>query len=150
MKIQEGEVFAIRTKVGYGFFQYVTTGDLGVEIIRVLEPIKATNQISQEEVNFKERYSVQFVVKVALRKKLIERSGLFDIPHFYQIPTKARTEHKVRGEFLGWHIVDQKTLKRELKQELSLEDILLSPHGQPNDILLIERLENNWRLEDWK
>ncbi len=150
MKIQEGEVFAIRTKIGFGFFQYITTGDLGIEIIRILEPIKETNQISQEEVNLKERFSVQFVVKAALRRKLIERCNLFDIPGFYQIPTKARTEHKVRGEFLGWDIVDQKTLKRELKKELSSEDILLSPHGNPNDTLLIERLENNWRLENWK
>lgn len=150
MKIQEGEVFAIRTKIGFGFFQYVTTGDLGVEIIRVLEPIKETNKISQEEVNLKERYNVQFVVKAALRRKLIEQSGLFNIPDSYQIPTKARTEHKIRGEFLGWHIVDQKTLKRELKEELSPEDLLLSPHGSPDDMLLIEYLENNWRLENWK
>lgn len=144
MKFKEGEVFAIRTKIGYGFLQYVTTGDLGIELIRVLEPIKETNQISQEEVNVKERFSVYFVTKAALRKKLIERSGLFTIPNFYQVPTKARTEHNVRGEFLGWHIVDQKTLQRELKQELDAEDVLLSPHGHPNDTLLIEWLENGW------
>src|SRR5688500_194893 len=117
MKIKEGEVFAIRTKIGYGFLQYVTTNNLGIELIRVLEPIKEQNQISQDEVNVKERYSVHFVVKAALRKKLIERTGLFTIPSYYEIPTKARTEYKVRGEFLGWHIVDQKTLQRELKKE---------------------------------
>ncbi len=113
MKIKEGEVFAIRTKIGFGFFQYVTTSDLGVELIRVLEPIKEANEVSQDEVNLKERYSVHFVVKAALRKKLIERIGMFTIPSHYQIPSKARTEHKVKGDFLGWHIVDQKTLKRE-------------------------------------
>jgi hypothetical protein len=150
MKIKEGEVFAIKTKIGYGFLQYVTTSNLGIELIRVLEPIKDSNQISQNEVNVKERYSVHFIVKAALRKKLIERTGLFTIPNEYKVPTKARTEHKVRGEFLGWHVVDQKTLQRELKKELDAEDILLSPHGHPNDTLLIEWLENDWRLENWK
>jgi hypothetical protein len=150
MKITEGEVFAIKTKVGYGFLQYVTMGHLGIELIRVLEPIKETNSITQDEVNIKERYSVHFVVKTALRKKLIERSGLFTIPTYYHVPTKARTEHNIRGEFLGWHIVEQKTLKRELKSELSAEDILLSPHGNPNDTLLKEWLETDWRLENWR
>jgi hypothetical protein len=150
MKIKDGEVFSIKTKVGCGFIQYIKTGHLGVELIRVLEPMKDINQISQDEVNLKERYSVHFVVKAALRKKLIERSGLFTIPSHYKVPTKARTEHNVRGEFLGWHIIDQKTLKRELKQELSSEDVLLSPHGHPNDTLLIEWLETDWRLKNWK
>jgi len=31
-----------------------------------------------------------------------------------------------------------------------MDDILLSPHGTPNDTLLIEWLETNWRLENWK
>lgn len=150
MKIKEGEVFAIRTKIGYGFLQYVITSDLGVELIRVLESIKESNQISQDELDVKERYSVHFVVKAALKKKLIERTGLFTIPKNYKVPTKARTEHILRGESLGWHIVDQKTLQRELKKELDAEDILLSPHGNPNDTLLIEWLENDWRLENWK
>lgn len=150
MKIKEGEVFAIKTKIGFGFIQFVEIGHLGIELIRVLEPIKDTNQISQEEVNQKERFSVHFVVKSALNRKLIERSGVFDVPFNYEVPTKARTEHNVRGEFLGWHIVEQKTLKRELKKELSSEDLQLSPHGHPNDGLLIEWFESDWRLENWK
>ena len=116
----------------------------------MLKPIKQTAQISQDEINLKERYSVHFVVKAAHRKKIIERVGKFKIPIDYKVPTKARTEHNVRGEFLGWHIVDQKTLKRELKQKLNMEEILLSPHGNPNDSLLIEWLETDWKLESWK
>ena len=150
MKIKEGDVFSIKTKIGNGFIQYITIGDLGVELVRVLEPVKHGYDITQEEVNLKERYSVYFVVKAAIKKKLIEYVGQFQIPPSYVVPTKARTKHIVRGDFLGWHIVDQKTLKRELKQELNSEDISLSPHGHPNDTLLIEWLENDWRLENWK
>jgi len=150
MTIKEGEVFAIETKVGFGFLQCVGVDQFGIEIVRVLEPIKATNEISQAEVDLPERYTVHFVVKAALRRRLIARTGTFHIPKSYQIPTKARERHTVKGEFLGWHIIDKKTLKRETKQELSPEDLKLSFHGHPNDTLLKEYLENNWRLENWK
>ena len=150
MKIQEGEVFAIKTKLGFGFLQYIKQDQFGVEIIRVLEPIKEVNEIYQEEVNLPERYTVHFVVKAALNRKLIYRTGVFKIPDNYVIPSKGREPHNVRGEFLGWHITDQKTLKKELKKELSFEDLKLPPHGHPNDTLLREWLETNWRLENWK
>ena len=149
MKINEGEVFAIETKVGFGFLQYIKPDQFGVEIIRVLEPIKNANEISQEEVNLPERYTVHFVVKAALRRKLIYRTGIFGIPHNYSVPQKSREMHIVRGQFLGWHIQDQRTLKLELKQELTSEDLKLPPSGHPNDTLLKEWLETNWRLENW-
>ena len=150
MKLQVGEVFAIQTKIGFGFLQYVDTGNLGIEIVRVLEPIKDTNEINQLEVELPERFTIQFVVKAALRKKILIKTGIFKIPEFYKIPVKARTEHFIRGEFIAWHIVNQQTLKIESKKALSEDDLLISPHGIPNDTLLIERLENNWRLEQWK
>ena len=150
MKIQEGEVFAIQTKIGFGFLQYIKPDQFGTEIIRVLEPIKNVNEISQQEVEISERYTIHFVMKAALRRKLIIRTGLFKIPSNYLLPKKAREEHNVRGQFIGWHIIDKETLKRELKNELSKEDLKLPPHGHPNDTLLKEWLENNWKLEDWK
>ncbi len=148
--MKKGEVFSIETKIGFGFLQFIEMGHLGVELIRVLDPIKSNKLIAQEEVNLKERYSVHFVLKSALKRKLVERVGQFQIPFSYSIPAKARTEHNIKGEFIGWYIVDQKTLKRELKEELTTEDILLSPHGYPNDTLLKEWLENDFRLENWK
>lgn len=150
MKIQEGEVFAIRTKIGFGFLQYIKPDEFGIEIVRVLEPIKEFNELSQEEVNIPERYTVHFVAKAALNRKLIIRTGVYKIPKYYKVPMKAREKHIIRGQFFGWHIVDQKTLKRKLKHELSVNDLKLPPHGYPNDTLLIEYLESNWRLENWK
>ena len=89
------------------------------------------------------------MVKAALRKKILIKTGLFKIPDFYETPIKARTKHIIRGEFIGWHIVDQLTLKREFKKVLTKEDLQLSPHGHPNDTLLIEYLETNWRPDHW-
>ena len=89
-------------------------------------------------------------MKAALRRKLIMKTGQFKVPENYSLPKKAREKFNVRGEFLGWHIVDQNSLKRELKNELSEDDLKLPPHGHPNDTLLKEWLEGNWRLENWK
>jgi hypothetical protein len=150
MKINQGDVFAIKTHQGFGFIQFIQVWVHGVELVRVLEPIKESAMVFQTEVDISERFSIQFLVKVAYKRKLIEKVGQFTIPKHYSIPTKARTQHIVRGEFLGWHIVDVQTLKRELKKELSKEDLALSPHGIFNDTLLIEYLEKNWRIEHWR
>ena len=60
-----------------------------------------------------------------------------------------RTEHNIRGEFLGWHIVDTETWQRQLVKTLSPEQKKLSPWGIWNDTLLIENLVNDWSLEKW-
>ena len=150
MKLQEGDVFSIRTVKGVGFLQYITTFDNGVEYIRVLQPIKSAADIEQEEVDIQERFCIQFPVKAAKRKKIIEKLGTYSIPSTFRIARKARTKHSVRGEFLGWHIVDINTLQRETKQKLSDSDLALSPHGIFNDTLIVEYLETDWKLKEWK
>lgn len=150
MKLNKGDTFKIRTKIGFGFIQYVETDEEGIEFVRILEPIKENGEISQPEVDQLERWSIGFPLIKATRKKITERVGSFDIPGSYVKSQYARTVHTVRGEFLGWHIVNKSTLKRELKKTLNEDDIKLSPYGIMNDTLIIERLEENWRLENWK
>ncbi len=60
-----------------------------------------------------------------------------------------RTEHNVKGEFLGWHIIDTHTWQRQLVKNLTPEHKQLSPWGIWNDTLLIENLVNDWDLEKW-
>lgn len=150
MKLNKGDTFRIRTKNGFGFLQYVETDDMGIEFVRVLEPIKESGKISQPEVDQKERWNIGFPLKAATRKKITEKVGSFEIPASFVNPEYARSKHNVRGEFLGWHIVHKSSLKRELKRNLDAKDLKLSPHGIMNDTLIVERLEKNWRLENWK
>lgn len=150
MKITLGEVFAIQTKIGFGFLQYVGVDQFGCQIVRILESIKPIDEITRVEVEMPERFTVHFVAKAALTRKIISRAGAFGIPKEYIIPKKGREPYNIRGEFLGWHIVDLQTLKRELKQQLSSDDLKLPPAGHPNDTLLKEWLEKNWRPENWK
>jgi hypothetical protein len=150
MKLETGDIFSIKTSKGFGFLQYIETDDLGIEFVRVLSPIKLEENIIQNEVDLKERWSIGFPLKAAVRKKIVSKIGSFKIPTNYIIDEYARSEHNIRGEHLGWHIVNRKSLKRELKNRLDKEDLKLSPHGSCNDTLIIEYLEKDWKLEEWK
>lgn len=150
MKLNKGDTFRIKTKIGFGFLQYIETDDMGIEFVRVLEPVKENGEISQSEINQMERWNIGFPLKAAIRKKIIEKVGSFEIPSSYINSEYARSEHNIREEFLGWHIVHKSSLKRELKKSMNKKDLKLSPHGIMNDTIVIERLEENWRLENWK
>jgi hypothetical protein len=149
MKLIAGDIYRIKTKLGFAFFQYFETSE-EIEYIRVLATISEGGNITQEEIDRKERWTIGFPVKAATRKKIIERIGNFGIPENFTTPKYARTPHNIRGEHLGWHIVDRNTWNLQLKTELDEEDLEISPWGIWNDTLLIERLEGNWSLSDWK
>jgi len=149
MKIEIGEVFSIKTEKGFGFIQYVDDSTSNTQIIRVLEPIKKTQELTQKEIDINERFIIEFALKAALNRKIIEKVSKFNLPGSFKIPSNSRSKHTVRGEFLGWFIVDNKTLKRELKRELSDDDLKLSPNGIFNDTLLIDYLDKDWRLNNW-
>jgi hypothetical protein len=150
MKLESGDIFSIKTSKGFGFLQYVETDDLGIEYVRILFPLKNEKIISQAEVDLKERWSIGFPLKAATRKKLVMKIGNFDFPINYKADEYARSEHNVGGEHLGWRIIHRKSLKGEFKNKLENEDMKLSPHGIFNDTLIIEYLEKDWKLENWK
>ena len=150
MAITSGEVFAIKTSLGFGFLQFIEKSPHQIHRIRVLEPIRQDIHISQEEVDLPERFTIGFPLSVAHHRKIVERVGQFTIPKKYVMPTKGRSKHNIGDRFLGWFIVDLSTLQRKLKKKLSASELKLSPEGVWNDTLIIERLEKDWRLENWK
>lgn len=150
MKLKTGDIYRIKTKTGYGFLQYIDTDGMGIESIRVLEPISESGEILQSQVDIIERWVTGFPLKVACRRKIVEKVGNFEIPKTFINHKYSRSEHNIRGEFKGWFIIEKANWKRELKQKLAINELKYSPHGIMNDTLIIERLETNWRLEDWK
>jgi hypothetical protein len=150
IKIEAGDVFSIKTSIGFGFLQYVETDILKIEYVRVLTSINKEEVIIQKEVDLKERWCISFPLKEAIRKNKVSKIGSYKIPIDYITFDYARSQHIVRGEHLGWHIVNRKSLKRELKNTLEKEDLKLSPHGVFNDVLIIEYLEKDWKIEDWR
>ena len=150
MKLEQGKVYSINTAQGYGFIQYIETDSLGVEYVRILDPIKVSREINQEEINKPQRWCCGFPLKAAYKQKCITYVGLFRLPPDYKIEYWTRTPHNNRGEHLGWHLVHRETLERKFKKRLRKKHLNLSPHGISNDTSIRERLESNWKLSEWQ
>jgi len=97
----------------------------------------------------KEQYSVFFPLSAANHRGIVKKVGYYPVNEFVK-PKYMRTKHNVRGEFLGWHIVDTDTWHMQLVKTLTSEQKMFSPWGCWNDTLLIENLVNGWSLEKWE
>lgn len=151
--IKFGDIFEINTKIGFAYFQCVEESiSTESELIRIL-PGTYLNELDidfNELIQKQEVYFIQFPLKYAMKKKIVRKIGNYIVPKTVVVPTSCRSKHLVRGEFLGWHIVDRKTLRMQLIKELSEEQLKLSPCGMWNDTLIIERIENGWTLDNWR
>ena len=148
-RIKIGDIFEINTPEGKSYLHYVHKDNATGELIRVLQGL-----YSERPANFdklaasEERYIISFPLSAATKQKIVEPVGYYPASNFNK-PKLMRTEHNIRGEFLGWHLVDTETWHRQLVKTLSPEQKKLSPWGIWNDTLLIENLVNDWSLENW-
>lgn len=148
-KIKIGDIFEIETPKGKAYLHYVFKDSVTGELVRVLQGLYHTRPANLNEVVIlKERYFISFPLLAATKQKIVEHVGFSSVSDLSK-PKYMRTEHNIRGEFLGWHIVDTKTWQRQLVKILTPKQKELSPWGIWNDTLLIERLVDNWSLDDW-
>lgn len=148
-KVKIGDIFEINTGVGLAYLHYIHKDDVLGELIRILPRVNNDRPTSLEEfIHVEESFMVFFPLSAAYRQKIVERVGYFTANHFEK-PKNMRTKHIIRGEFLGWHIIDTETWKRELVKTLTPEQKKFSPWGVWNDTLLIENLASGWTLENW-
>ena len=149
VRIKLGDVFEINTPKGKAYLHYIykdkTTGDL----IRVLPGLYSDRPANFDTLpGSKERYMVFFPLTAANKQKIVEHVGYYAADNYVK-PRYMRTEHIVRGEFLGWHIIDTETWQRQQVKTLTSEQKKLCPWGIWNDTLLIENLVDDWSLEKW-
>jgi len=152
-KIRKGDVFSLNLTNGIGFIQCVKeTPPKESEIIRIVPGVynKESDLDIDQIVLRKELFFSELPLKYALRKKMIHFVGNFSVPKDSEAPKYYRTEHVIRTEFLGWHIVDSETLHRRLVAKLSPEEKKLSPWGMFSIPDIVERIENNWTPLDWE
>lgn len=148
-KIKLGDVFKIDTPKGKAYLHYVYEDERLGSLLRVLEGLYTEEFNNLEEItNTKEKYLLFFPLKSAYKKDIVQLVGFLQCDDFVK-PKEMRTEHNVRGEFLGWHIVNTETWQMEYVKELNNEQKKLSDWGIWNDTLLIERLVNKWDLDSW-
>lgn len=148
-RIKLGDIFEINTPQGKAYLHYIHKDSVTGELVRVLQglyyerPANLSTLVAEEE-----RYIISFPLAAATRKMIVELAGNSSALNFNK-PKLMRTKHCIRGEFLGWHLVDTETWQRQLVKTLSPEHKKLSPWGIWNDTLLIENLSNDWSLENW-
>lgn len=149
-EIKFGDLFELVTSKGKVYFQYIFETEQKIQLIRILPDFypERPNNFS-EVINKKELYYVHFPLKPAYRKKLVEYVGNYEIPSQVMIPEHMRSQHNIRGEMLGWHIINTETWQRDFVKNLTDKQKELSPWGIWNDTLLKERIEEEWTLEEW-
>lgn len=148
MRIKLGDIFEINTPKGKAYLHYIYKDSTLGDLIRVLPEL-----YSERPVNFdmlaitKERYVVFFSLTTSYKQKILEKVGHYICK--FEKPKYMRTEHIIKNEFLGWHIIDTDSWKRQLVKTLKYKELELSPWGIWSDTLLIERLINDWSLIKW-
>ncbi len=148
MRIKPGDIFEIKTPQGKVYLHYIYIDEFTGELIRVLPgfyqslPKELSKLVSQ-----KEQFVVSFPLTTAFNKKFVKLVGFSS--EGYTKPKHMRSEHIIKGQILGWHIIDTDTWQRQLVKNLSQEQIQLSPWGIWNDTLLIENLVKGWTLQKW-
>jgi len=149
-KINTGDIFEIDTNKGKAYFQCVKIDKLKCDTIKVFNQLYDERPSSIENIaNVNDNYFIVFPLSVALHRKLVSKVGYIPLAPDFELPKYTRDKHVIRRQFLGWHIVDNTTLKRQFVEKLSAEQKLLSPSGIWNDTLLKEQLEAGWNLENW-
>lgn len=148
-KIKIGDLFEINTPRGRAYLHYFYKDSITGDMIRVLEGLyeERPSDLYKLVAN-NEKFIISFPIKAAKKEKIIETVGNFVTLNFKK-PKIMRTKHFIRGEFIGWHLVDTETWERKLVKSLSSEQKKLSPWGIWNASLLIENLVNDWSLENW-
>jgi hypothetical protein len=149
-KIKIGDIFEIKTPIGSAYLHYIHKDKTIGDLIRVLPGLFTERPDDFDAIaSAKERYMIFFPLSAANNRKLLERVGFYPADGF-EMPKYMRTKHFVGKEYLGWHVVDTATWKRQLLNSLTSEQMQYSPWGVWNDTLLIERLANDWSLEKWE
>ena len=147
-----GDVFEIQTKTGFGYFQLVKGDNFKGDLIRIFygNHKESLNNDNINKILDNDFYFLRFPLKFAIKKEAIDFKKNLPIEESLIIPHLFREKHLIRGEFKGWNIVDDKSGKMHLVKKLSKEEEKLSPAGIVNDTFIINRFEENWKLEDWK
>lgn len=150
-KIQLGDIYSILTNKGHGFLQLVKLPDNernDIELVRVSYDLRTKIPDDIERIFLKDFFYIQFPVKEALKKGLIEFIKYTNLSNEFTVPRYFRTEHYLNPA--EWLIIDKKANEVKHFKSLTEDQLKLSPNSVWNDTYLKERLEEGWKLENWK
>lgn len=150
-KFELGNIYSIQTNKGLGLFQLVNIPEdkrNEVEMIRVSYNLYSKIPQDLENIFVSDFFYICFPVNAALKKNLIDLVGHIDLGENYKIPRYYRTVHYLKRD--EWIIIDKENDTITPVKTLTDEQLKLSGNSVWNDTYLKERLEEGWRLENWK
>ncbi|MEZ5308059.1 MAG: hypothetical protein R2684_13010 [Pyrinomonadaceae bacterium] len=148
MKIKTGDIFELKTDIGLFYLQYIGKREDGIEFVRVFDgPFSERPDIIATLADNGERFFIQLPISASVRRGMFERVGE-NTEQVPGIPKFMRDTPVMPGQ-TGWDIVDTKTCKRKHVEELTAEEVALSPWEWWNHATLKHSLEEGWRLENW-
>lgn len=149
-KIKEGDIFEIATETGKGYFQYIESGKLACELIRVFPKLfPKTNVDFDVEINADQYYFVRFPLVTALKKGIVNYVGNYNVPNNVVAPKEMITMDFLNNE-RNWYVINTDTLRQKKADRKLPETRKLSPFGIWNDTLLKLRIEQEWTPETWE
>lgn len=149
-KIKIGDIFEVPTEKGLAYLHYVYMDASAGHLLRVLPGLFNETPANLEElVAAKESYWIHYPLVEAYKQNLVKTVGSYSANKFKK-PKCMRSQHIIKDDFIGWHIIDTDTWQRELVENLTEAQKSLSPWGVWNHTLLVERLTTGWNLNDWQ
>jgi hypothetical protein len=120
-KIKLGDIFQINTPKGQAYLHYICKDPSLGHLVRILPGMYLERPANFDKLaGSNADYMIFFPLSVANKRKIVENVGFYPATGFDK-PSFMRIEHNVRGEFLGWHIIDTNTWQRKLVKSLSPE-----------------------------
>lgn len=148
-RIKVGDIFEINTPKGKAYLHYIYKDQKIGDLIRILPGLYSERPISFDKLaSSKEKFMVFFPLSAANKQKIVEHVSHYPANNFEK-PKFMRNDHIIRGQFIGWHIINTETWERQLVKTLTPEQKKLSPWEVWNDTILIENLIDDWSLEKW-
>lgn len=154
-KAKKGDVFTLETKCGYAYLQCVRDKKDGKqydmwEIVRILPGThrEKSLKIAENLVKCKEVFFLEFMLGYALKDRIVEYIGSFDVPEESNAPRYYRSELRWPNGEIHKHIIDsynKKTIGTWTEEQLDL-----SPWGMWSVDELIESIEDGWTLDQWR
>ena len=147
--IKLGDVFEIETSKGKSYLHYIYKDKTLGNLIRVLPSVFKEKPDNMDEIiSQKEDYMIFFALPISIKMKIVRFVGFYPIDNFTK-PEFMRIEHNIRGDHLGWDIVNTETWNIQFVEELNGKQKKLSPWGIWSGNLLKENIERGWNLENW-
>jgi len=148
-----GGVFSISTSNGFRLVQYIGDDETGFPIIRIISGFFESSKITDEEIeSSKTEYFLKFLIYLTEHRKMAEYVGNYFVPSHVSKPTVYRSESKpsVSGEWHWCTVENRDNITGKRVGKITSEFLALSPWGTWSFPLFQKRLENGWKLTDWK